>query len=214
MTEQLRKFSVTILSSLGFLCIISGMAMPHIIKLENSTVVKLEVTQKQVTNTKSNEIKLKDIKLEIGNSLNTDINYYLNNPNDIDESIKMRLKLNTSQVNINEIGNYTYTITYNKKIYNGSIIIVGKPLPSIDNITLNSLSYEMNKELSTNISTYIQENLPIEVISAIRLDLSNVNVSIPGNYLYSISYNGKLYTSTITIYEPKIINNDKNQKEN
>ena len=25
----------------------------------------------------------------------------------------------------------------------------------------------------------------------------------PGSYLYSVSYNGKLYTSTVTVYEPK-----------
>ena len=35
------------------------------------------------------------------------------------------------------------------------------------------------------------------------LDTSNVDVTKPGSYLYSVSYNGKLYTNTITIYEPK-----------
>ena len=41
------------------------------------------------------------------------------------------------------------------------------------------------------------------MVAAVRLDISNVDVTKPGRYLYSISYNGKLYTNTITIYEPK-----------
>ena len=38
-----------------------------------------------------------------------------------------------------------------------------------------------------------------------------------GRYLYSISYNGKLYTNTITIYEPKFgttTTNDSTIKDN
>jgi len=40
-------------------------------------------------------------------------------------------------------------------------------------------------------------------MKAIRLDTSNVDILKPGSYLYSVSYNGKLYTSTVTVYEPK-----------
>ena len=109
-----------------------------------------------------------------------------------------------TKVNINEEGNYTYSITYNKKIYNGSITITPKPLPNVDSITLNALSLEVGSTLPTNIETYVQEKLAPEVLAAIKLDISNVNPTIPGRYLYSISYNKMLYTSTITIYEPQL----------
>lgn len=218
MTKKLKNIVVTTLSTLGCLCIMSGIAMPKLIKFENNSVVKLEVTKKQVTHTKSNEIKLQDLKLEVGKTLSTDAHDYLKNPTDIDESIINKLKLDTSSINTNEIGNYIYTITYNKKIYNGSIYILPKALPNIDTITLNSLSFETGSSLPTNVSNYIKEKLPPEVLSAIRLDISNVDPSTPGNYLYSISYNKQLYTNTITIFEPKLTKDsteilEKNEKK-
>ena len=160
-----------------------------------------------------NEIKIKDINIEVGSTLSTNTADYLLNPEDIDESIINRLNLDISNVNNNSVGSYTYTITYNKKIYNGSVIVNEKPLPNVDSITLNSLSIEVNKELPKDINVYIKESLPIEVTSAIRLDISNVKTDIPGNYLYSISYNGKLYTNTITIYEPQIIKDTQTTKK-
>lgn len=216
MTRKLKNTVVTTLFSLGCLCIMSGISMPKLIKFENNSVVKLEVTKKQVTRTKSNEIKLQDLKIEVGGTINTDVHNYLKTPTDIDESIINRLKLDTSSVNANQVGIYTYTITYNKKIYNGSISITPKALPNIDTITLNSLSFETGSTLPTNISNYIKEKLPPEVLSATQLDISNVDPTTPGNYLYSISYNKQLYTNTITIFEPKLTkeNNEKLEKNN
>lgn len=216
MTNQLKKLVVGTLSSLGCLCIISGIIMPNIVQFERNSIVKLDVTQKQVTNAKNNEIRLKDIQLEIGNILSTDSHDYLINPRDIEESIINKLRLDTSSVNINQVGNYTYTITYNKKIYNGMVSIIPKALPNVDNITLNNLSFEVGQELPKNVTDYIKESLPPEVLAAIRLDISNVDSSTPGNYLYSISYNGKLYTNKITIFEPKLTKDvtTKTQKQN
>ena len=204
MIEKINKICIGTFSSLGCLSIISGIALPNMFKFENNSVTKLEVTQRQVTNAKSNEIKLNDIKLEVGNLLSSNSKDYLKNPDDIEESIIKRLKLDTSLVNVNEVGEYNYTITYRKKIYNGTVTITPKALPNISNITLKSLSFEINKELPKDAKSYIVEALPNEVLSAIKLDLSNVDTKIPGNYLYSISYNGKLYTNTITIFEPQV----------
>ena len=156
---------------------------------------------------------MNNLNIEVGSTLSTNTADYLLNPEDIDESIINRLNLDISNVNNNSVGSYTYTITYNKKIYNGSVIVNEKPLPNVDSITLNSLSIEVNKELPKDINVYIKESLPIEVTSAIRLDISNVKTDIPGNYLYSISYNGKLYTNTITIYEPQIIKDTQTTKK-
>lgn len=216
MIEQLQKLIIRTFTTLGCLCIVSGLALPKLIKFEHNDVVKLDVSQKQVTNVKSNEIKLKDVTIELGSSLSSDSHDYLKNPNDIQESIIKQLKLDISSVNIKEEGTYNYTITYNKKIYNGFVTVIPKALPKIDNISLNELSFEVNEQLPKEISFYIKDKLPAEVLSAARLDLSNVNISIPGKYLYSISYNKNLYTSTITIYEPKLSkdNSVNTKKEN
>lgn len=215
MKNNLDHILVGSFAFLGTLCITSGIAMPKMIaSSETSEVVKLSVTQKKVSTCKSNEIKLSDVSIEINNPLSVSAKDYLANPSDIDESIINRLKLDTSNVNTNQLGNYTYTITYNKKIYNGTVTVKAKPLPQVSTLSLNTLSYEVGTTLPTDIKSYVKQALLPEVVAAIKIDLSNVDTSKPGSYLYSISYNGQLYTSTITIYEPKYgVNTNTEEKD-
>lgn len=204
MKNNLNYILVGSFTFLGTLCITSGIAMPKMVaSSETSEIVKLSVTQKKVSTCKSNEIKLNDVVIEVNNPLSVNAKDYLVNPSDIDEGIIQRLKLDTSNVNTTQVGNYTYTITYNKKIYNGTLMVKAKPLPQVDTLSLNTLSYEVGTTLPTDIKSYVKQALLPEVVTAIKLDLSNVDTSKPGSYLYSISYNGQLYTNTITIYEPK-----------
>ena len=123
MNDKLNHLIVGTFTVLGTLCISSGLIMPNLVKFEKTNVGKLEVNQLRISDFKNNEIKLKDIKIEIGNTLSLDIKDYLTNPNDIEDSVIRRLKLDISNVNANEVGNYNYTITYNKKIYNGTVIV-------------------------------------------------------------------------------------------
>ena len=203
MNDKLNHLIVGTFTVLGTLCISSGLIMPNLVKFEKTNVGKLEVHQLRISNFKNNEVKLKDIEIEINNTLSLDVKDYLANPNDIEDSVIRRLKLDISNVNANEVGNYNYTITYNKKIYNGTVIVKAKPLPNVEAMTLKSLSYEINTQLSNDVSLYIQEAVSEEVKAGIKLDLSNVDITTAGVYLYSVSYNGKFYTNTITIYEPK-----------
>ena len=205
--------SISIFSFIaGLFCIYCGMSMQMSLKKIDTSVVKIEVMQNRVKKYQNNEIKLKDVKTFLGESISSNPIDYLKNPNSISSDIIKLLKLDISKVNINNIGEYTYTITFNKKIYNGNITVVKKPLPNID-ITLNSLSYEVGTTLSTDLSIYIKETLAPEVISSINLDLSEVDVTKPGIYLYSVRYSNRIYTSTITIYEAnKQIESD-NKKE-
>lgn len=69
-------------------------------------------------------------------------------------------------------------------------------------LTLKSLNLEIGSALSTDIQNYISETLTEEVKQNIKLDLTNVNTAQAGNYQYTVTYNGRLYTGTITIYEP------------
>ena len=202
MNEKLNKLVSGTFAILGVMCISSGLIMPNM-KFENGNVSKLEVKQQKVAECKSNEIKLKNIEIEMNNTLSSNVSDYLENPNDIENSILKILKLDISNVNVNSVGDYTYTITFNKKIYNGSVKVKDKPLPVVEVMTLNQLSFEINSNLPTDISAYVKETLPDEVKAAVKLDLTNVNPYKAGRYLYSVSYNGKFYTSSITIYEPK-----------
>lgn len=205
MKENLEQIVALTFATLGVMCISSGIAMTKMTPTIDVTskVTQLNVTQKRVKEIKNNEIIPKNITLEINSSLSTNIKDYLKNPNDIDTSIIKSLKLDTSNVNTNEEGKYTYKIKYKKKTYNGTIEIKDKEEKQVENLTLDTPSYEVGTQLSKDISTYIKETLTDEQKAQIKLELSKVDVSKPGNYQYYVNYNGKIYTSTITIYEPK-----------
>ena len=83
----------------------------------------LNVEEKRISQAqaKTNEIKLKDIEIEINNPISMNIEDYLENINNIEMSVLKLLKLDTSLVNITQAGTYQYTITYNKKKYIGVI---------------------------------------------------------------------------------------------
>ena len=126
--KEFRALSITI-ASCGILLIGSGLIM----STSNKTVVKkqysVEINERHVAEAKTNEIKLKDMELEVNNPLSVDVKDYLENVNDLDNSVIKALKLDTSAIKISEPGTYTYTITFKKKKYNGTFKIKEKKLP-------------------------------------------------------------------------------------
>ncbi len=185
----------------GLVFIGSGITMNLMNKPTTKTIKQLKITQKRVANIKSNEIRLKSMEQEINQPISVNIKDYLENIDDIDAEIINELHLDTSMVNVKQAGNYTYTITYKKKTFNGVFTIKEKPLPNMI-LTLKSLNLEIGSALSTDIQNYISETLTEEIKQNIKLDLTNVNTAQAGNYQYTVTYNGRLYTGTITIYEP------------
>lgn len=201
-TNKKNKIIAIATATWGILLISSGLTMQLMTKQEKPKT-KVTVIQKRVQDKKTNEIKLKDMELEINHPLSVNIQDYLINPENIESKILKKLRLDTSLVNVNQAGSYTYTITYKKKKYNGTFIIKEKPLPTISSMTLKNLSLKKGSTLSTDIKNYVVETLPEEIITNIKLDLTNVNTAAAGNYQYTITYDNKLYTGTITIYEPQ-----------
>ena len=201
--KEFRALSITI-ASCGILLIGSGLIM----STSDQTVVQkrysVEINQRRVAESKTNEIKLKNMELEVNNSLSVNVKDYLENSNEIENSVLKALRLDTSLVNITQPGTYTYTISFKKKTYNGTFIIKEKPLPEME-LTLKELTIAKDTALSTDLSTYIVETLTDEVKANITLDLSKVNASQVGVYQYTITYNGKVYTSTINIYVQNVI---------
>jgi hypothetical protein len=161
--------------------------------------VQFKIVQKQV---KSKNIVLKDMSQEINNPLSVNVTDYLKNATTLDPKIIKELKLDTSAVNVTEAGSYTYTITYKEKKYNGTFTITAKPLPDVT-LTLKDLNIEVGSTLSTDASTYITETITDEVKAALKIDLTNIDTSKAGSYQYTITYNGKLYTGKVTVYQPQ-----------
>lgn len=201
LTKKESRFLSLTIAGCGLLLIGSGLVMTNI---KQDTIIKhnysVSVTEQRVAHSKTNEIKLKTMELEINNPMSLNIKDYLENAELIEPSVLKSLKLDISLVNINQAGTYTYTIKYKKKKYNGTFVIKEKELPKVE-ITLKNLSLEKGAALSTNVSAYIVEELSEEVRNNIIINLKDVNTAQPGEYQYTVTYDNKLYTGKIWIYE-------------
>ena len=192
-----KLISIT-LATWGLVMIITGM----ILNTQKRTVLKadytVDISSTRVTSLKTVEIKLKKMELDINNPLSVDVKDYIENIAALDPTIVNSLKLDTSMVNINEAGIYTYIVTFKNKKYNGQFVIKDKPLPNFA-LTLKDVNLEVGAAISTNVTSYIKENLPEQVRNNLILDLSEVSTSNPGTYIYKITYNKKIYTGKVIV---------------
>ena len=150
----------------GIFFIGSGSIMNKQVKPIVHTKYTLDIKEKKIAEAqaKTNEIKLKNITLELNTPLSVDIKDYLENIDNLDETTIKALKLDTSLININEAGTYQYTITYKKKKYLGTVIIKEKELPNITltlkEITINTGDSLPSVDNTNDLKYYINETIP------------------------------------------------------
>ncbi len=217
--KELRILAV-IIGIWGFVLLGSGITMNYSTKTVIKTTYSLSVDKKKISESqaKKNEIKLKNITIYVNNPISVNIEDYLENPEQIDQKTLETMTIDTSLVNINQAGTYTYTIKNNKKKYTGTIIVKEKELPDVA-FTLKNLEFTIGDSISTNPRAYINETITDEVYNALTLDLSQVISNTEGTYQYYITYKNTTYTAQITIKAPgpKVTGpnnaNDKTQKE-
>ena len=137
---------------------------------------------------------------------------YIENIGSVSDKVLAKLKLDTSLVNIKQPGAYQYTVTYNKRVYVG-IVNIKEPDKSLASITLKNITLLINDPVPTDLNSYIKESIPDNAKDKIKLDISKVNNRSAGTYQYTIDYNGKLYTGTVTVYSPQQDSVSKPDKE-
>ena len=199
----------------GILSICSGIYMNCNTKKEKINYdLKIDIKKDKDIKAKSNDLKLKDITIEINNPISLDIKDYIENIDELDKNIIKISKLDTSLVNINQPGIYKYTITYKKKKYIADIIVKEKELPSI-NFTLKNITLLTNEIIPTDPKYYINEEITDEICNNIKLDLSEVKNEEQGNYNYYIYYKSTKYQGNILIRNPgpTIVQPTKKEKE-
>ena len=198
-----KKFLAVIIAAWGIILLGSGFAMDEQVKPIINKKYTLSVHTRQIpkAQAKSNEIKLKEVSIEVNNPISVNVKDYLENADNMDEKILKSLRLDTSMININQPGDYQYTITYKKKKYIGKLIVKEKELPNMS-LTLKQMNLKVGDSLSTNPRSYINETITDEVYNNIVLDLSQVDNTIQGNYPYYITYKGVKYQGTISIKSP------------
>lgn len=200
--KQIRTLSIT-LATFGVLLIISSLIMNAQVKPIIETKYTVNVSSKRIeqAQAKTNEIKLKKIEVEINNPISVDIKDYLEDVDKISDETLKALKLDTSLVNINEAGNYQYTIKYKKKKYLGTIVVKEKELPNVT-ITLKTIKLKTKEALSSNPRTFIEGDIPDEVYNNLTLDISKVDTQNQGDYTYLITYKGVTYQGKVEVRDP------------
>ena len=200
--KQSRIFSST-LAAISIFMIGSGLVMT----IQNKPVIKTKYTvsveKRKIAETqaKTDEIKVKDIEIEINNPISINIKDYLDDVNKIKETTIKTLKLDTSLVNINQAGTYKYTITYGKKKYIGNIKVKEKELPNVT-LTLKSIKLKTKEALSSNPRTFIEGEITDEVYNNLTLDISKVDTQNQGDYTYYIIYKGVTYQGKVEVRDP------------
>ena len=74
-------------------------------------------------------------------------------------------------------------------------------------IKLKNLTIEVNTPLSVKIIDYLDSAVSDEVLANLKLDTSEVNVTEPGTYNYTVTYKKKTYQGIITVKEKEVTNN-------
>ncbi len=183
--------------------IISGIVMTSQDKPVVQTKYTVSIDKKKIAETqaKTDEIKLKDIEIEINNPISINVKDYLEDVEKLKESTIKALKLDTSLVNINQPGTYKYVITYGKKRYLGTITVNEKELPNVT-LTLKNIKLQTKESLSSNPRTFIEGEITDEVYNNLTLDISKVDTQNQGDYTYYIVYKGVTYQGKVEVRDP------------
>ena len=200
--REIRFLSIT-LAAWGIFLVGSGVIMNGKVKPVIETKYSLTVEKRKIAEAqaKTNEIKLKDIEIEINQPISVDIKDYLQDINNLSEETLKALKLDTSLVNINEAGTYQYKIIYKKKTYIGNVKVKQKELPNMT-FTLKTIKIKTKESISSNPRSYINEEITDEIYNNITLDISKVDTSQQGDYTYYIIYKGVTYQGKVEVRDP------------
>lgn len=214
MDKKIRLVVVSSFALLGTLCISCGCLYSKLDDEQGQTVA-IVVSQKLQANQKQEvTLKLKNFELETNTPLSIKIADYLEEA--VSEEILANLKLDTSNVDVTKVGTYKYQVYYKKKAFEGTIRIIEKVAPTnqVDTIMLKSFTIKKGTALSTNPADYISEPLTDEVKALLKFDLSGVDITKPGQYQYTVTFNNSIYTANITVTEDQennILSTDDNK---
>ncbi len=204
MDKKIRLIVVSSFTLLGILCISCGCLYSKLDQENNNQTIALVVSQKMQDNEKADfNIKLKNFEIETNTPLSIKIADYLDET--VSDEVLANLKLDTSSVNVKEVGTYKYKVYYKKKEFEGTIKVIEKVAPTnqVDTISIKEFTIKKGTALSTNPADYITDPNPLtdEIKALLKFDFSEVDISKPGTYQYTVTYNNSIYTANITVTE-------------
>ncbi len=204
MDKKIRLIVVSSFTLLGILCISCGCLYSKLDQENNNQTIALVVSQKMQDNEKADfNIKLKNFEIETNTPLSIKIADYLDET--VSDEVLANLKLDTSSVNVKEVGTYKYKVYYKKKEFEGTIKVIEKVAPTnqVDTISIKPFTIKKGTALSTNPADYITDPNPLtdEIKALLKFNFSEVDINKPGTYQYTVTYNNSIYTANITVTE-------------
>lgn len=129
---------------------------------------------------KEHTIKLKDITIEIGETLSDNVEDYLLSGSKFSDEYKLYL----NNVDNSKVGEYTYKVKYNKHTKSGTIKVIDKSKPIV---VVNNITIGINEELDPNnlIMSCNDDSLPCRVTLENENDLDKLKVA--GTYEIKIN---------------------------
>ena len=162
---------------------------------------------------KQNTIKIKNITVELGTELSTDVEDYLVSGKNNSKNYKLYL----NDVDKETVGTYTYKVKYNKHTKEGKIKIVDTTKPKVE--IENNITIGVNEEINPKVFINKCEDysLPCEV----KFKDNNIidKFKTPGTYkvdlIVSDSYGNSVnLTSNVTVSENATLTSEKTKDLN
>ncbi len=103
-----------------------------------------------------------------------------------------------------------YSFLENNNVEEKVLVVVEQKQVSKDSdidIKLKDLTIEVNTPLSVKIIDYLDSAVSDEVLANLKLDTSEVNVTVAGTYNYTITYKKKAYQGIIIVKEKEVEEN-------
>lgn len=215
--KEKRIISIT-LASFGVFMIGSGLIMNAQVKPIINTKYTLSLNTKRISEAqaKKKEIKVKNFEIELNTPISVDIKDYLEEVDKIDVELIKKLKLDTSLVNINQVGKYQYTITCGKKKYLGNITVKEKEVKPPPFTVKEKITIPKGGTLDVNNKAlYLNNTPPADVLANIIIDISAVDLGKVGPYQFSVTYLDTKYTGIIDVIETDVVTqNQQPQNQN
>ena len=96
----------------------------YVVKYKNKTLTGIYIIKEKEL-PKVDNITLKSFDWFVGDTLSTNIDDYITVQ--LSDEVKANCKLDLSQVNVNAVGPYAYSLSYNGQVYTGVINVINRP---------------------------------------------------------------------------------------
>ncbi len=140
------------------------------------------------------EVKLKTVIIELGDTLPQDVNYYIKNKKEYDYKIDLSKVSVDDEGSVNSTGEYSYTITVKDEIFKGKILVKDTTPPVV---LVKDLKIGVDEEF--DFEDFIESCTDLSIICSVNFadEKYEKYVSTPGEYDVKLEVKDKYNNKTV-----------------